>query len=123
MIRQPPWTTRTSTLFPYTTLFRSHGAVHHLDRAAGKTKGHPPERPRARPCDQIVKLRDKKPLVRKLVRYGFEIGVRIERIDIMRSEEHTSELQSLMRIPYAVFCLNQKNSLHTRSTHASTDVP
>src|SRR3546814_2793646 len=104
MIRRPPRSTRTDTLFPYTTLFRSpmfwigfeavtaeapgtgrecrpigdhsgHGADP-LGRAAGKSRGRGP--------------------------------------DAGRSEEHTSELQSLMRISYAVFCLKKKNNIpHT----------
>src|SRR3546814_5083014 len=79
MIRRPPRSTRTDTLFPYTTLFRSgdrcrHGVLH---PAAGQRE--PPS----------------VPLVE-----GTAAG--------WRSEEHTSELQSLMRISYAVFCLKKK---------------
>src|SRR3546814_2589902 len=72
MIRRPPRSTRTDTLFPYTTLFRSNGAAgrgrlrHPLATTARQAWAH------------------------------------------MRSEEHTSELQSLMRISYAVFCLKQQ---------------
>src|SRR3546814_7181347 len=76
MIRRPPRSTRTDTLFPYTTLFRSsERARAHLPVLGGHV---------AR--DQPVIARD-----------------------ISRSEEHTSELQSLMRISYAVFCLKKKN--------------
>src|SRR3546814_7579627 len=83
MIRRPPRSTRTDTLFPYTTLFRS------LDRAAGKGLGG------------------------QLADDGQHFGIpavepRGARQD-HRSEEHTSELQSLMRISYAVFCLKKKN--------------
>src|SRR3546814_4335889 len=72
MIRRPPRSTRTDTLFPYTTLFRSGPAQHQL-RYPG-TEGAPWHN---RPLQG-------------------------------RSEEHTSELQSLMRISYAVFCLKKK---------------
>src|SRR3546814_4462241 len=76
MIRRPPRSTRTDTLFPYTTLFRSPPT--HICR------GHPDKRGYSRPS-------------RKSRRKA-------------RSEEHTSELQSLMRISYAVFCLKKKTS-------------
>src|SRR3546814_4980299 len=77
MIRRPPRSTRTDTLFPYTTLFRSHRWLEGLViRVLCKTS--PPAR-RARGGDLQA-----------------------------RSEEHTSELQSLMRISYAVFCLKKK---------------
>src|SRR3546814_8084159 len=79
MIRRPPRSTRTDTLFPYTTLFRSHAPICR----------HPPETWRSYPQ--------------------------------WRSEEHTSELQSLMRISYAVFCLKKKNhpnpTTRTRTRH------
>src|SRR3546814_2967335 len=73
MIRRPPRSTRTDTLFPYTTLFRS-----------------------------VAVLRGQR-------ENGRAIGLRadMDALDI-RSEEHTSELQSLMRISYAVFCLKKK---------------
>src|SRR3546814_7625833 len=94
MIRRPPRSTRTDTLFPYTTLFRSkhHSAAGYWEvRRAGVAlcfsvtnplRGCRATRPRSR-C-------------RKRSRCG------------ARSEEHTSELQSLMRISYAVFCLKKK---------------
>src|SRR3546814_9765270 len=75
MIRRPPRSTRTDTLFPYTTLFRS------VRRHA------PPGRCAARPRAQRLTGRA---------------------VAAARSEEHTSELQSLMRISYAVFCLKKK---------------
>src|SRR3546814_8154314 len=80
MIRRPPRSTRTDTLFPYTTLFRS--ARHHH---SGVSAAH---RPRA--------------AAEGLPRQPGGDG---------RSEEHTSELQSLMRISYAVFCLKKKNTI------------
>src|SRR3546814_14228914 len=86
MIRRPPRSTLTDTLFPYTTLFRS---VDDPYLAAG-----PRPRDRQRPHRGAV------------ARFDRELHqLRIE----PRSEEHTSELQSLMRISYAVFCLKKKN--------------
>src|SRR3546814_5168804 len=88
MIRRPPRSTRTDTLFPYTTLFRS--------RPAGFTRGFlfiAAKRLRIYDCGHMV---DTIALIRMGNR-GFK-----------RSEEHTSELQSLMRISYAVFCLKKK---------------
>src|SRR3546814_1438730 len=83
MIRRPPRSTRTDTLFPYTTLFRS-GAV--------------------RGAYQDLLARDRHPVVALFVDLpGSEVDVNVH-----RSEEHTSELQSLMRISYAVFCLKKK---------------
>src|SRR3546814_1140788 len=88
MIRRPPRSTRTDTLFPYTTLFRSHLRAR---------QRHAPAHPRDdRPADRVRPA---------------EAGSH----DDLRSEEHTSELQSLMRISYAVFCLKKKkkrNKLH-----------
>src|SRR3546814_4114663 len=83
MIRRPPRSTRTDTLFPYTTLFRSIE-----ERFCRQSPG--PGRLRSAVRSLTV---DKKLYVKT---YG-------------RSEEHTSELQSLMRISYAVFCLKKKN--------------
>src|SRR3546814_2349237 len=86
MIRRPPRSTRTDTLFPYTTLFRSFALIApRADRAASA---------RARRV-RASALRRNPPSHR---RAGFQA----------RSEEHTSELQSLMRISYAVFCLKKK---------------
>src|SRR3546814_10335351 len=89
MIRRPPRSTRTDTLFPYTTLFRSRRARHR--RSVGARDGHEAGR-RGAAC----RAQSDRP--RALRR---EPGV--------RSEEHTSELQSLMRISYDVFCLKKKN--------------
>src|SRR3546814_2324564 len=87
MIRRPPRSTRTDTLFPYTTLFRSSAAVN-----------FPPTKKAA-----------------------VKAGAQADRRSVAgRSEEHTSELQSLMRISYAVFCLNKTkltNSYYQYNTH------
>src|SRR3546814_10328296 len=102
MIRRPPRSTRTDTLFPYTTLFRSRqtgstrierqGRVH---AAAGQSA----------PSEAPGRLRDEPPL-RPADRPGASD----------RSEEHTSELQSLMRISYAVFCLKKKTKKQPSTT-------
>src|SRR3546814_8902668 len=93
MIRRPPRSTRTDTLFPYTTLFRSRPTK----PLAGIRFG-----PVSQPLPQIgVRI------VRGVSRKRFSLGgSRLP--DDFRSEEHTSELQSLMRISYAVFCLKKK---------------
>src|SRR3546814_2816676 len=99
MIRRPPRSTRTDTLFPYTTLFRSpvrpaalHPARLPGHRRAGAAAGHQHVFPvQAEPGADGPDA---------------AAGVRDHAVD--RSEEHTSELQSLMRISYAVFCLKKK---------------
>src|SRR3546814_5482969 len=97
MIRRPPRSTRTDTLFPYTTLFRSARAV---------TGGLPSE---ALVAHVIVsKYADHQPLYRQAQILARQ-GVSLDR----RSEEHTSELQSLMRSSYAVFCLKHKKKNRT----------
>src|SRR3546814_2220037 len=99
MLRRPPRSTRTDTLFPYTTLFRSkqifavmfyersfavhHPIIHHHIRAE-------------RVADALMPKAN------------------AERGKLIRSEEHTSELQSLLRISYAVFCVKTKNHTHIR---------
>src|SRR3546814_13553795 len=88
MIRRPPRSTRTDTLFPYTTLFRSCGKTCSGARDQGL-------------CHH-QKLQNSE--IRDQPRRGTRSAVHE-----FRSEEHTSELQSLMRISYAVFCLKKKN--------------
>src|SRR3546814_4931606 len=100
MIRRPPRSTRTDTLLPYTTLFRS------LSRSDGEVA--------ARSVDGGAMTRRRRPSTPP---YGFAAGrmkrqlptpkPTLDRLNA-RSEEHTSELQSLMRISYAVFCLKKK---------------
>src|SRR3546814_2752689 len=98
MTRRPPRSTRTDTLFPYTTLFRSH-----LTDRLGVTWG--PERNGCR--DLIGFTAEQRRAFSKRAR---AIETVLEAGDeAARSEEHTSELQSLMRISYAVFCLKKKN--------------
>src|SRR3546814_7498504 len=109
MLRRPPRSTRTDTLFPYTTLFRSeddrpgHGrrpapqlAVHEIGEAAEEeAEGHD----------------------------AGDIVAEAQEIQL-RSEEHTSELQSLMRISYAVFCLKKTHHKHTgiRSSYTTVNL-
>src|SRR3546814_7415303 len=106
MIRRPPRSTRTDTLFPYTTLFRSGAKGFAASLAhAGYTLAVGDRR------DFVIL--DKSGQVYALPRC-IE-GVRTKELrkfmePLNRSEEHTSELQSLMRISYAVFCLKKKNN-------------
>src|SRR3546814_7325733 len=98
MIRRPPRSTRTDTLFPYTTLFRSW-----LDRYAAyaiASGGDP---------DQVAKGREA--VATHVAMLSPEADEEVLRA-AGRSEEHTSELQSLMRISYAVFCLKKKKHRH-----------
>src|SRR3546814_4767977 len=88
MIRRPPRSTRTDTLFPYTTLFRSRGRHFHLAVDA-----------------LLAQDRHFRALAGADVRRGNVVAQVKSKV---RSEEHTSELQSLMRISYAVFCLKKK---------------
>src|SRR3546814_10372060 len=90
MIRRPPRSTRTGTRFPYTTLFRSEGARRCQRALEWPARGRRPARQ----------------LHQRFLRH--QCAVRREREHVPRSEEHTSELQSLMRISYAVFCLKKK---------------
>src|SRR3546814_7686909 len=101
MIRRPPRSTRTDTLFPDTTLFRS--AHQHLwrHREPAGQRGADQAAETAREPDRQCRSGADQP------RAGAAQGRRADRG--VRSEEHTSELQSLMRISYAVFCLKKKN--------------
>src|SRR3546814_10391611 len=112
MIRRPPRSTRTDTLFPYTTLFRSVllagkvGGVAVREMAAlGQVHAHDGVARRyQREEDRGIGLR---------AGMWLDVGVvavehLLDAVDRQRSEEHTSELQSIMRISYAVFCLKKK---------------
>src|SRR3546814_11079371 len=91
MIRRPPRSTRTDTLFPYTTLFRSNAEKEFPGTVA------------------LAALRAWYAGLGARAAVAQYLGV--DRADGQRSEEHTSELQSLMRISYAVFCLKKKKTL------------
>src|SRR3546814_2863489 len=103
MIRRPPRSTRTDTLFPYTTLFRSS-----RDRDARDHGG--PARGDGRPGRRAAALFEGRPLA---ISAGARYGIGAVEAPSLRSEEHTSELQSLMRISYAVFCLKKKKNKTT----------
>src|SRR3546814_3652104 len=110
MIRRPPRSTRTDTLFPYTTLFRSRQAA-----ARGAATQN---------VDDVTE-QDVYVFSRRIAREGqanaaavvarhtgrrYALKGKVSSIQQQRSEEHTSELQSLMRISYAVFCLKKKKN-------------
>src|SRR3546814_2560451 len=107
MIRRPPRSTRTDTLFPYTTLFRSRSdgwrRVRRVRRVSG---GAPPRGPAPEQAPQQGRRRPPRHLPRPRLTKKHKICGRTG--THCRSEEHTSELQSLMRISYAVFCLKKK---------------
>src|SRR3546814_4943442 len=104
MIRRPPRSTRTDTLFPYTTLFRSvHVDVEHLGAAFDLLPGNGHRLVVAVLQDQLLEL----PGAGDVGAFADVDEVAFGR-DLQRSEEHTSELQSLMRISYAVCCLKKK---------------
>src|SRR3546814_5341713 len=132
MIRRPPRSTRTDTLLPYTTLFRSNAALPVIGPAHDRHHHDGGFRPRGPPAlpgesgridrhEAVGKHRQGDGMVLKQ-RAG---GVRDRPIRsknrrsalARRSEEHTSELQSLMRISYAVFCLKKKNNTYRTKTN------
>src|SRR3546814_2329400 len=100
MIRRPPRSTRTATLFPYTTLFRSYDALAETEMPRRASV-------RDRQCDGGVAGHAELGVHRGRRASGPRQVEACGRAEI-RSEEHTSELQSLMRISYAVFCLKKK---------------
>src|SRR3546814_17167719 len=104
MIRLPPRSTRTDTLFPYTTLFRSD-AVDILFGNVRNLEINDVADPRHVDTARGDIGRDEQPHLSRTER--LERGGAL-RLALVRSEEHTSELQSLMRISYAVFCLKKK---------------
>src|SRR3546814_1438480 len=105
MIRRPPRSTPTDTLFPYSTLFRSPRQARQ-PRDDGVLRPRPRLPLRAVAGGHAVGWRQAAGAAALLRAPGAAPNQRAERAD--RSEEHTSELQSLMRISYAVFCLKQK---------------
>src|SRR3546814_2583499 len=109
MIRRPPRSTLTDTLFPYTTLFRSPCSSARSAPAAHVRRGR--RQPGKRECrlhPHAARAKTRSTLPWSSHASGAGNGVR-------RSEEHTSELQSLMRISYAVFCLKKKKRTIKRS--------
>src|SRR3546814_4856321 len=110
MVRRPPRSTRTDTLFPYTTLFRS------IPRAGARGRTM---RSAATPTAPTASSRGWLLALASAVAAG--LGIRLLFLGDKalwldeRSEEHTSELQSLMRISYACFCLKKKKTQHNMS--------
>src|SRR3546814_10110888 len=107
MIRRPPRSTRTDTLFPYTTLFRSLDAGQRFQGAGTLVEPAIDER-RLEHRVLAADLVDERRHAELVLHPAHDVQV--------RSEEHTSELQSLMRISYAVFCLKKKKTLKTYQT-------
>src|SRR3546814_10107459 len=114
MIRRPPRSTLTDALFPYTTLFRSAASPERRLETIRLLAGS------GIPVSVMVA-----PVIPALTDHELE-AILIRARDagatgagyiLLRSEEHTSELQSLMRISYAVFCLKKKNKLYQHRTH------
>src|SRR3546814_7799419 len=111
MIRPPPRSTRTDTPFPYTTLFRSNDRRVHTGSFSGRSGIGPwslhSQQEMPRRGHSILDVESERANVRSAWLAHSHI-----RVPCTRSEEHTSELQSLMRISYAVFCL--KNKINNR---------
>src|SRR3546814_4936393 len=125
MLRRPPRATRTDTLFPYSTLFRS---VQSTDGLHAKSPGFPGDHVLRNDRDRdVVLVIAPTPELSDLAMSGcvpiahrperIVVVLKIKRTDrlharkvVPRSAEHTSELQSLMRNSYAVFCLKKKNT-------------
>src|SRR3546814_3382633 len=102
MIRRPPRSTRTDTLFPYTTLFRSRYVI-----PTDAPKSFDPEKITSYEIGFKSQFLDNRVRLNASAFYSDYKDIQV----LIRSEEHTSELQSLMRISYAVFCL-KKNTPH-----------
>src|SRR3546814_4943526 len=127
MIRRQPRSIRTDTLCPYTTLFRSRGCAWPRSRLCSRTRGRDPRRTQGRSMSWLTRVRNALPFVPKaqtpenLWHKCKGCGQMVftkeleDNLYVCRSEEHTSELQSLMRISYAVFCL-KKPQRHTHQT-------
>src|SRR3546814_977257 len=107
MIRRPPRSTRTDTLFPYTTLFRSNVGTDYINVML---------KPEIGSSAMVLISRYTAEEFYTLYR----LRVQTELLD--RSEEHTSELQSLMRISYAVFCLKKKKTNKKNTSYLHTSI-
>src|SRR3546814_1395423 len=113
MLPRPPRATRTDTLFPYTTLFRS-AKVGYATLSEALDAHLPRIAPASALLGDIIEIEGDGPLGSMGVYVG---NGRIFCYHELRSEEHTSELQSLMRISYAVFCLKKKTIDNETKTH------
>src|SRR3546814_1502283 len=119
MLRRPPRSTRTDTLFPYTTLVRSGPEIKHLMTAWNTANTHDSQQwlDRAlQPAEWAAWQAGAASWCRKLA------GQMDLAHSLTRSEEHTSELQSLMRISYAVFCLKKKKQKMQHNTATNIDI-
>src|SRR3546814_3921721 len=133
MIRRPPISTRTDTLCPYPSLFRSQAApgapVGASTLAAFDPLAAGPASTAAQPADPTAaqNRQDQKEAFLKAgsteARNSGNLALPASPYQVMagRSEEHTSELQSLMRKSYAVFCLKKKNQYHLNPKHISSN--
>src|SRR3546814_7641319 len=117
MIRRPPRSTRTATLFPYTTLFRADRiALNHLPRRSAIAEKLFLQGAKGRGGQEIPDFDDTVPVENRPMFRIDAVGqppAPRRRQRLRRSEEHTSELQSLMRTSYAVFCLKTKKKKPT----------
>src|SRR3546814_10284925 len=120
MYRRPPRSTRPDTLFPFTTLFRSIKGMG--ERLSGVTPGRLQDfgasmghQLRAFP-DRRISARYGS-YRRQIEDFGFSRTANFRQDPLIRSEEHTSELQTLMRISYAVFCLKKKKKTMTEQNY------
>src|SRR3546814_2491275 len=118
MIRRPPRSTRTDPLFPYTTLFRSATAAQRARPQHRAAQVAPAAFVIAEPREEVLEhgvLSLGVALEAQFREVAFHVedaaGELPEAVQRQRSEEHTSELQSLMRISYAVFCLKKKKTI------------
>src|SRR3546814_9711090 len=116
MIRRPPRATRTDTLFPYTTLFRSASIARLRISFAWAASGAV-----ARWASPPI-IDAKKAVPRRLLAKRLSWNASNASGSRNRSEEHTSELQSLMRISYAVFCLKKKNQYQHNYTYTEIQI-
>src|SRR3546814_2221900 len=114
MIRRPPRSTRTDTLFPYPTLFRAE----HLEHAHVRVVDRDVLALLEADAVELVGGEEHAVLQHAV---EFEVGPDLRLVEVVlgRSEEHTSELQSLMRISYAVFCLKKKTNKTRHQTRLS----
>src|SRR3546814_7863149 len=109
MIRRPPRSTRTDTLFPYTTLFRSDQREPQYPPPLGVVQ----RGLAAFAGTALIGHRQKSPVIFESAPYMHPVA---------RSEEHTSELQSLMRTSYAVFCLKKKTQRHIATQYQTYEI-
>src|SRR3546814_8408933 len=116
MIRRPPTSTRTDTLFPFTPLFRSNAVAAGIYTPLRRPHRLIPAVPESSVHERLDGDLAERHRWRAPPRSGLDarIGKR-EWAGQTRSEEHTSELQSLMRISYAVFCLTKKKNIHNNN--------